>query len=170
MKNLFLLRHAKSNWLSYNGNDFNRDIQKKGELRTKKICNYLKDEKIEISKVLCSSALRTRKTYEIISKSFQKKLNVEFLDELYHTTAENMLNILRSQKDEKSVMIIAHEPSLSEFVRITSSEIINESHFEAIHSYVTSGLCSILFNSESWKNISRDNSEFKFYIKPKNLD
>lgn len=170
MKNLFLLRHAKSNWDSYNGNDFDRDIQKKGELRTKKICNYLNDQKIEISKVLCSTALRTRKTYEIISRSFQKSLKVEFLDELYHTTAENMLNILRSQKDEQSVMIIAHEPSLSEFVRITSSEIHDDSHFEAINSYVTSGLCSILFNTKSWKNISRDNSKFKFYIKPKNLD
>ena len=170
MKNLFLLRHAKSNWDSYNGNDFDRDIQKKGELRTKKICDYLNDQKIEISKVLCSTALRTRKTYEILSKSLKNNLNVEFLDELYHTTAENILNILRTQKSEKSVMIIAHEPSLSEFVRITSNQIYNDSHFDAINSYVTSGLCCISFDTKHWTNISRDNSEFKFYVKPKNLD
>ncbi len=170
MKNLFLLRHAKSDWDSYDGNDFDRDIQKKGELRTQKICKFLKDQKIEISKVLCSTALRTRKTYDILSESFQNNLNVEFLEKLYHSTAENILNILRTQKSEKSVMIIAHEPSLSEFVRIISNEIINDSHFDAMNSYVTSGLCSILFKTNDWKNISRDNSEFKFYVKPKNLN
>ena len=47
MKNLFLLRHAKSNWDSYNGNDFDRDIQKKGELN-KRLEDYLKNNRDEL--------------------------------------------------------------------------------------------------------------------------
>ncbi len=169
MINLLLLRHAKSDWNSHNGKDFERDIQKKGELRTEKICKFLNDNGVIISKVLCSTALRTVKTYEIIFKSYKNRFNVKFLDELYHATADNILEILRKQKNEKSVMIIGHEPSLSELVRVMSNTVKDNSHFDAINSYVTSGLCSLSFKVTNWEDISKKNSEFNFYIKPKDL-
>ena len=80
MINLFLLRHAKSDWDSYNGKDFDRDIQKNGVIRTKKICKFLKNNKFIISKVLCSPALRTLKTFEILCGSYKKNLNVKFFE------------------------------------------------------------------------------------------
>ena len=169
MINLFLLRHAKSDWDSYNGKDFDRDIQKNGVIRTKKICKFLKNNKIIISKVLCSTALRTVKTFEIVCGTYKKNLNVKFLNELYHTTADNILNILRQQNNEKSIMVLGHEPSLSEFVRMMTYKINNQSHYEAINSYVTSGLCSLSFKVTNWKDITKKNSEFNFYIKPKDL-
>ena len=50
MINLSLIRHAKSNWLDYDGNDYNRPISEIGRERTLQICNFLKKKKIFVVK------------------------------------------------------------------------------------------------------------------------
>ena len=42
MLKLFLLRHAKSDWQSFDGDDLSRDILQKGIDKTKKIGDYIK--------------------------------------------------------------------------------------------------------------------------------
>ena len=78
MLNVTFIRHAKSEWKSFDGNDFNRDISEIGMEKTKKIASFLKKEKIIFDEVLCSPSLRTRKTLDILSPFFQinLKLNI----------------------------------------------------------------------------------------------
>ena len=42
MLNLSLIRHAKSDWSNYDGNDMARPISAKGVKKTKKILKFLK--------------------------------------------------------------------------------------------------------------------------------
>ena len=46
MLELYFLRHAKSDWDSFDGNDFNRNISEKGVIETKKIGEFLVSEEI----------------------------------------------------------------------------------------------------------------------------
>ena len=46
MLNVTFIRHAKSEWKSFDRNDFNRDISEIGMEKTKKIGSFLKKEKI----------------------------------------------------------------------------------------------------------------------------
>ena len=61
MLNVTFLRHAKSEWSSFDGDDFNRDISETGIEKTKKIGSFLRNEKIVFDEVLCSPSLRTKK-------------------------------------------------------------------------------------------------------------
>ena len=45
MLTLYLLRHAKSDWDSFDGNDFNRDINEIGIKKTEVIGNYINEKK-----------------------------------------------------------------------------------------------------------------------------
>ena len=46
MLNVTFLRHAKSEWGNFDGDDFNRDISEIGIEKTKKIGSFLINEKI----------------------------------------------------------------------------------------------------------------------------
>ena len=70
MLNVTFLRHAKSNGSSYDGNDFTRDISEIGKQKTKKVGRFLEKIKIFFDEILCSPALRTKRTLDIISVFF----------------------------------------------------------------------------------------------------
>ena len=72
MKYLYLLRHSKSSWKNYDGNDHERDISRKGIEKTKNVAQkfLLKNEVIELC--LYSSSKRT-KNLKIFNKIIQIK-------------------------------------------------------------------------------------------------
>ena len=51
MLNVTFLRHAKSEWSNFDGDDFNRDISETGIEKTKKIGSFLRNEKIVFDEV-----------------------------------------------------------------------------------------------------------------------
>ena len=65
---LNLMRHAKSDCSSYNGNDFNRPVSKKGILQTEAIKKFLKSENISYDFYFCSPSTRTKQTLEYFIK------------------------------------------------------------------------------------------------------
>ncbi len=169
MLKLFLLRHAKSDWQSFDGDDFSRDILQKGIDKTKKIGEYIKKENLKISKILCSPSVRTKKTKDIILEYLFKKPLIDYYTCIYHDSDENLLDLLKLQKDVESVMIIGHEPKLSNLVYCLSNDYESE-HFKcAVGKFVTSGLFSLSFNTDKWEKISSKNSKINFYIKPNKL-
>ena len=66
MLNLSLIRHAKSDWINYESDDFSRKISSKGIIKTKKIGLLLKKKGIFFNEILCSPSVRTKETMEII--------------------------------------------------------------------------------------------------------
>ena len=65
MKQIFLLRHAKSDWDSLNQQDFDRPLAKRGIEEADLLSKHIKEKHYLIDKVLCSSALRTKQTFDI---------------------------------------------------------------------------------------------------------
>ena len=82
MKKIYFLRHAKSEWGNFDGDDLNRDISEIGIEKTKKIGSFLRNEKIvfdkslrkfiEARKTWCASS--THKTEEIFCAKAHMKL------------------------------------------------------------------------------------------------
>lgn len=169
MIKLFLLRHAKSDWQSFDTDDFNRDIIERGIKKTIKIGKLLNKNNTDIFKILCSPALRTKKTKDIIIDFLVHKPIVEYNSELYHESGANLLDILKAQKEEKSILIIGHEPMLSNLV-ISISEDYENKHFQnASRNYVTSALFCVDFYTKSWSKISKKNSRINYFIRPNDL-
>lgn len=169
MINLFLLRHAKSDWQSFETDDFGRDIIEKGIKKTRKIGKFLKKNNTKIHKILCSPALRTKKTKEIILNYLVYKPQVEYNSELYHESGANLLDIIKTQKQEKSIMIIGHEPMLSNLVLSISDDYENRYFQNASQNYVTSALFCVAFDTKKWSEISKNNSIIDYFVKPNDL-
>ena len=66
MKNLFLMRHAKSCWTENVADEF-RTITTKGQTKTQKVAHYLQENHaLRFDQIFCSSAIRAQETSKIV--------------------------------------------------------------------------------------------------------
>lgn len=122
MKTLYLLRHAKSDWLA-DVDDKERELNYNGELEARKLGKELKARNIVFDKIICSPAVRAVQTCNIVSKTCGYKGEVLFSDKFYFCRADEILEIVGSIDDTvDSLLLVGHNPVWSDLVRELSDE------------------------------------------------
>ncbi len=120
MKRLILTRHAKSAWDDPLTPDHDRPLNERGKAAAADLGQWLGSRGYVPEEVLCSDALRTRKTFSGIAPALPGTPVLELKPALYHAGAEVMLAVLRNATAE-CVMMIGHNPGIAEFAaRIVS--------------------------------------------------
>ena len=69
MLNLSLIRHAKSDWENFDGDDMSRSISVTGIRKTEKISNFLREKEMTFDERFCSPSRRTKETCCGITRS-----------------------------------------------------------------------------------------------------
>jgi phosphohistidine phosphatase len=111
VRNLFLLRHAKSSWDDEGTDDHARPLSARGEAAMRDMATYLRRQAVGPALVLCSTALRARQTLAALALAGE----VSYEDELYGAGAAILLARLHTVADEVgSVMVVGHNPGLHE--------------------------------------------------------
>ena len=169
MLNLSLIRHAKSDWDYGFHDDMNRPISLKGINKTKKICGLLKEKKIIFDEAFCSPSKRTKDTLDIIVKNLPRQVSIHYLENLYHTSSIDIFDTVMLEAKKKRILIVSHQPLLSNSIDNFFSGSQNKHYLNAITSYPTSALFNVSFKCEEWYQISKCNSVFNFFIKPSEL-
>jgi phosphohistidine phosphatase len=117
MKTLLLMRHGKSSWDDPLVEDFDRPLTARGERGAKRIGRWLKDSKLCPDAVLCSTAVRARDTWSLVSDQLASIPTVDWMGELYHCPVEGFVEALqRLSSDVKCVLIVGHNPGLEDLV------------------------------------------------------
>ena len=163
MLNVTFLRHAKSEWSNFDGDDFNRDISEIGIEKTKKIGSFLRNEKIVFDEVLCSPSLRTKKTLAIVSVFFLNKPKVRYIKDLYYTSGKNLFDILMLNAQKKRCLIVSHEPLLSNSIELFFNDYNNKDFLRAIEKFSTSSLFNASFECDNWYEINARYCKNKFF-------
>ena len=162
MKQIFLLRHAKSDWSTLSQQDFDRPLAKRGVQDAELMTKYIKDQDYKLDKVLCSTARRTKETFDICADGFNFSIeDALYLDELYFGEARTIISLIESLDDSlRSILIVGHNPTIHILTeRITSN---------AIEKYPTCALAKISIEN-SWKDLSSKQCKLKSFMKPKEL-
>ena len=160
MKTLILMRHAKSNW-SGDLSDFDRPLNERGITSARAFGNWLRANDLLPDFTLVSAAKRTVETFDElkINCAFEKK------KKLYLATLEEIFHQIR-QVDANRLLLICHNPGISEF----SQEILSEwpigSEFE---SFPTCSTCIIDFDIADWSSLQFGTGKIKKFITPRDL-
>ena len=85
MRVLYLLRHAKSSWADDTLADHERPLANRGVRNAERMAAHLLDVHVEPDLVLCSSAVRTRQTLDLVKRSIGEA-PVQIEDGLYGAT------------------------------------------------------------------------------------
>lgn len=148
MKNLILVRHAKSNW-----NDMvcdkDRTISNRGtsdaHLVSSNVMNYLPHK----FTVFTSTAIRAKETATIFVQNWIFPLGSIIQNEELYTFDANVLEtaIKSISDDYENVILFGHNAALTDFVNKFGDILIDN--------VPTSGFVSINFESLNWKIISK---------------
>ena len=114
MRQLLLLRHAKSSWENRELGDHARPLAPRGRAAAMALREAMETLGLLPDLVLVSSALRTRQTAEALEPWPETPL-IEPMDTLYLATAPVLLGILRGVAETvRSVLVVGHNPGLHE--------------------------------------------------------
>lgn len=111
MKKLYLLRHAKSSWDDPDLRDYDRPLNARGRRQAKAMGRYFQESAFEIDGILCSGALRTRQTLDLLLESYAYQGEIEYRDEIYASSATVLKDII-SQVNLGSLLLIGHNPEI----------------------------------------------------------
>ncbi|MEJ5352628.1 MAG: histidine phosphatase family protein [Melioribacteraceae bacterium] len=161
MKQLFLLRHAKSSWEDSSLSDIERPLNKRGKRDAPFMANLFKQKEISVDAIYSSHALRALKTAEIFSKELHiKKENIVIEEKIYEAGIKELCDIVNNIPETySSVMIVGHNPGLTSFANFLGNKFIDN--------IPTCGIVGIEFRLKKWKEIERDTGEIFLFEYPK---
>jgi phosphohistidine phosphatase len=161
MKTVYIVRHAKSSWKDAHLTDEQRPLLEKGKKRTKKTIDHLHEKRIKVDYIISSHAVRALETAKILAHALRYPAeNIKTDPHVYFSDGDRIYNLiydLPSQYD--SVMIVGHNPALTDFV--------NQFLDPRIDNLPTSGVVSISFQTDQWADVPTANFKVNFYIYPK---
>ena len=108
VRTLILLRHAKS---AYPGGvrDQDRPLADRGRHEAGLAAQWLQGNATQVDAVLCSTALRTRQTVEILGLDAP----VRFADEVYEAAPDEVLDQVRATAAQaQTLLVCGHAPGL----------------------------------------------------------
>ena len=112
MRQLLLLRHAKSNWDDPSLNDHDRPLDAEGQSAATALRAAIETLGLTPDLILVSSSRRTRETLERL-EPLTERSRVVRTNELYLASPRQILDqIAEVPADTGSIMIIAHNPGL----------------------------------------------------------
>ncbi len=108
-----LLRHAKSDWPDVPDED--RPLAKRGRRDAPAIGRWLRDHGYVPDAVVCSTARRTRQTWDLVAPELGGSPSVTFEPRAYAATAMTLLYLTRElPRRSRAALLIGHNPAISE--------------------------------------------------------
>jgi phosphohistidine phosphatase len=160
MKNLFLLRHAKSSWSDPGAGDFHRPLSKRGISNAYSLSKFISNHQIIFDLILSSPSERTQGTLDLVIAD-KTNIKTEFHESIYHAEVSTLIRLLRAQDDsDKNILVLGHNPGLQ-----LLTEHLTQTDIEKFPT------CSFvkLSNFDSWKDFDANILNLEFFVTPKDL-
>ena len=148
MKNLILIRHAKSSW-AHQVSDFERTLKKRGLEDSKLISSYAKGKIFKPDLILSSDAQRAKSTAEIFINilNFQD-VDFQLNNKLYDFSGNDLIQVIKNcDNNVHNLMIFGHNHAITAFTNTFGSK-----YFDNVP---TCGLLHIKFNINYWNDLNQ---------------
>lgn len=160
MKNLILIRHAKSSWNDVSLDDRERPLGKRGKKDAPHMGCLLKEKDLRPDRILSSPAKRALKTAKLIAKEIgYAKKDIILSEELYEHGPDALAEVVAGLDDGwDRVFLFGHNPELTDFAnRLTGANIGN---------IPTCGIVSIEFAEDHWHDCAHAGGKLALFERP----
>ncbi|MCP5463012.1 MAG: histidine phosphatase family protein [bacterium] len=161
MKELLLVRHAKSGFKDTDMPDIERPLENRGKNDASLIGKAVRKKGIKPDAVISSPAKRALDTANSIAEHIRYPAEEIRIDAtLYDSDAEGIVGMIRGLDDSlNSVMLFGHNPDFYDLAAILIPRTIDK--------FPTCGIVCITFAVNSWREIAESAGELAFFIYPK---
>jgi phosphohistidine phosphatase len=165
---LHLLRHAKATPQG-EGTDRDRPLEQRGRRAAQALAAWAAEHLLAPALVLCSPALRTHQTLDIIAPAFARPPQILLEDALYLATARQLMARLRQvPASAAGVMIVGHNPGLHELATLLSDVSGGPLMARLAAGLPTAALASYAV-AVPWAALDRRLARFAGLVTPKDL-
>ena len=148
MKNLLILRHAKSSWEFTDLSDHDRPLNNRGKRDAPRMGKVLLKERLVPQLIISSSAARARSTAEKVAKTSHYSGEISVESSLYRAGSSAYLNALRRLTNPyDTVLIVGHNPDVEHLVEILTGNAMT---------MPTCGLAYVKLSIERWLDLKDD--------------
>lgn len=163
MKTLYIVRHAKSSWDFPDLPDIDRPVIERGIFKTKKIVAELNNMNISLDLMISSHAKRANDTAKIIAAGINYSVEKIMVSKnIYQVDRDEIFKLIFGLNDNlDSLMIVGHNPTMTQFVNLFLEEKIDL--------LPTSGVVSISFETGNWLGIIKAPHKTNFILFPNQL-
>lgn len=152
MKNLILIRHAKSSWDAPLV-DKDRPLSQRGINDAHLVASEVEEHLPKSYIVWSSTAKRAKNTAYIFAQNLSIPLEtIVFKDDLYTFDAKNLEKVIKSCNNQfDNLILFGHNDAITNFVNTFGNH--------AVDNVPTSGFVSLSFQEDDWKDIRKGTIE-----------
>lgn len=163
MKELILVRHAKSDWGGEFLKDIDRPLNERGYDDAYILSDWYKKNKALPDLILSSPATRAMNTALIFLRSLQLDLSKFQLDEtIYESSVKTLISIIKKQNQKVQTLLLAgHNPGITDLTNMLTPDLF----FDNVP---TCAIISIKFDIKKWEALEPGKGKLNYYQYPKN--
>ncbi len=163
MKELFLIRHAKSDWEKMDLKDIDRPLKSRGIRDALMMGAFLAEHFPRPGLMLTSPACRAFHTAVLFCRGMQGDCEtIAVREPLYLASYKEMLEIIRNTSPGVDVLaVVAHNPGITDLANFFLEE--------PVHNIPTSGFVHMAFEADEWKEVKADTLVQRAFHFPKEL-
>ncbi|NNG03684.1 MAG: histidine phosphatase family protein [Inquilinus sp.] len=170
MKTLYLLRHAKSDWSLPGQDDHDRALAPRGERAALVIGRYIARCDPPPDAILCSSAVRARRTLDLAASQWPETPPIEIDRRLYLAGAGGILARLAKVADAvDSLMVVGHNPDMQALAMHLAKDGPTDLLSALASKFPTAALAAITLPLEHWRDIGTASGTLTDFATPKTL-
>ena len=172
LRQLLLMRHAKSSWDDPRLSDHARPLNARGRLAATAMRNAMHELGLIPDVVLVSSARRTLQTMETL-EPWEATPLVEPMDALYLANVAQLLAVLRGVAETaRSVLLLGHNPGLHELAMLLVGPQVMATRTPATRrladGYPTGALAEFAV-AGSWRSLGEGSGRLLRFLCPRDL-
>jgi phosphohistidine phosphatase len=162
MKQILIIRHAKSSWAEIGQRDVDRPLNERGKRDAPEMARRLFKKNIIINAFISSPAKRALSTTQLMMDELKMQDDqLSIVSELYHAPPSVILSAINNASNEwNTIAIVCHNPGITIFANMIQSL--------SIDNVPTCGILALNADVDAWQDVSEKNMRFEFYDYPKN--
>jgi phosphohistidine phosphatase len=172
MRQLLLLRHAKSSWDEAMLSDHARPLNARGRQAAAAMAEHMRELGLAPDIILVSSARRTLQTLEAL-QPLEGSPIIEVMDDLYLAPWPRLMETLRTMPETaRSVLLIGHNPGLHELglaLMGPAGVALGSSHTRRLAEGYPTGALAEFTIAGAWRQLQDGGGRLVRFLAPRDL-
>ncbi|MCA9190873.1 MAG: histidine phosphatase family protein [Planctomycetales bacterium] len=161
MKTLVLMRHAKSDWNQPGLCDHDRPLNRRGQLAAPIMAQHLASQGVFSDLIISSSAVRVQETINLMRPFWAEDVETRVNAEIYLASPAVLHELVANLPlDRSKVMVVGHNPGLSNFASRLSGKSIE---------MPTAAVAILTCESLTWATAVQEPWKLQDFWKPKEI-
>jgi len=163
MREIFIMRHAKSSWDDPTLSDFERPLNRRGREDAPLMGEYLNRLGIKPDLIVSSPAKRAKKTAKIVAQKLgYPEDRIVWKECIYEASAQALLYLVCQLPDyAKRVLVVGHNPGFTMLANILGDI--------TVENIPTAGVVGIAFDTSKWDEACRMQGHTILFEYPKRV-